>query len=86
MDTVFPSIALVVSCKFNSEHQQLQLSSQMQAVKLEKFMKERKHDSVSEALHIFVALINSIVPQLPDGFSTERHKLNFVHESGIYHQ
>ena len=46
MDTTFPKIVQVMSCQFDSEHHQQQLPSQMQAAKLEKSMKERKHDSL----------------------------------------
>ena len=55
MDAPFPKIVQVMSHQFNSEHRQQQLLSQMQAAKLEKFMKERKHDSLSDGLDALVA-------------------------------
>ena len=70
MNEPFPKIVQFMSRQFNSEHCQQQLLSQMQAAKLEKFMKEHKNDSLSDGLDGLVAEINRIVPQLPDGFNT----------------
>ena len=53
----------------------------MQAVKLEKFMKECKNDSLAVGMDAQVAEINRIVLQLPDGYNTEQQKLNFLRKS-----
>ena len=83
IDAPFPNIVQVMSHQFNSEHRQQQLLSQMHATKLEKFMKERKHDSLSDGLDALIAEINRIIPQLLDGFNTEEHKMNFLQEALI---
>ena len=86
MDAPFPKIVQVMSRQYNSEHRQQQLLSQMQASMLEKFLKEQKHESLSDGLDALVAEINRIVPQLYDGLNTEQHKLNFLREAVINYQ
>ena len=49
-DALFPKIFQAMSPHFNSEHRQQQFLSQIQAAKLEKFMKDRKHDPLSDGL------------------------------------
>ena len=58
----------------------------MLTTKLEKYMKERKHDSLSDGLDAVVADTNRIVPELSGGFNTERHRLSFQREAVINHQ
>ena len=78
MDVPFPKIVQVMSYQFNSEYYKEQFLSLMQAVKLEKFMKVRKHESLSDGLDQLDAEINRIVPPICDGLKTERRKLNFL--------
>ena len=85
-DAPFPKNVQVMSRQFNSEHRQQKLLSQLQVTKLEKFMKECKHDLISDGLGALVTEINRIVPQLPDGLNTERHKLNLLRKAVINHQ
>ena len=58
----------------------------MQAAKLERFMKERKHDSLSDG---FVALVAEMMRRrstVREGFNTEEHKQNYLREAEIDHQ
>ena len=86
MDAPFPKIVQVISRQFNSVHRQQQLLSQMQASRLEKFMKERQRDSLYDGLDALVAEINRMVMQLPDGLNTERYKPNFLRAAVINHR
>ena len=66
MKAPFLKIVRGMSRLFNSEHLQRQLHSQMQTAKLEMFMKERKHDPLSDGSDALVAGMNCIVLQEPD--------------------
>ena len=86
IDAPFPKIVRVILRKLNSEHRQQQFLSQIKAAKLEKLMKESKHDSLSDGLDAVVVEINRIISQHPDGIITERHKFNILREAVINYQ
>ena len=86
MDATFLKIVQVMLRQLNSEHRQQQLFSQMQSNELEKFMKDRKHDSLSDGLDGLVAGISRFVPQPHDQLNTEINKSNLLCEALINQQ
>ena len=83
MDTPFDQIVKVMTKQFNSEHRQQQILSETIGLTLESVMKERKLTYLSDGLDDLVARINRNVPQLPDGFNTEKHKVYSLREAVI---
>ncbi len=64
--------------EYHSDSRQLQVQNSLETLKLTTFMEERDITSVSEGLTKLVDYIERLVPQCPQGFREDKHKILYL--------
>ena len=79
----FGDVEKLMKAEYNSTSRQLQVRRKLESLRITSIMQDNGYPSEEKALKFAINTINSLVPQCPPAFRSERNKFSFLRQSVI---
>ena len=84
-DMDFEALADMMIEEYDSDARQLAVQSELEKLRIEKYMKEKEITTVSEGLSSLVDRLNALTPQCPKNFRHDSNKIRFLRSAVVGH-